>query len=74
MNREVRGKMGILESFNGKLRDEAVEWRIYLNSILEAKVLTEQWRDHYNNVRPHSSLNFLPPVPEVILPLQVANV
>ena len=64
---------GYIESFNGKLRDELLNGEIF-DSILEAKVLTEQWRDHYNNVRPHSSLNFLPPVPEVILPLQVANV
>ena len=63
---------GYIESFNGKLRDELLNGEIF-DTILEAKVLTEQWREYYNNVRPHSSLNYLPPVPEVILPLQVAN-
>lgn len=63
---------GYIESFNGKLRDELLNGEIF-DTILEAKVLTERWRTHYNNVRPHSSLNFSPPVPEVILPLQVAN-
>lgn len=63
---------GYIESFNGKFRDELLNGEIF-DTILEAKILTEQWRKHYNNVRPHSSLNFLPPVPEVILPQQVAS-
>jgi len=63
---------GYIESFNGKLRDELLNGEIF-DTILEAKVLTEMWRKHYNNIRPHSSLNFSPPVPEVILPLKVAN-
>ena len=62
---------GYIESFNGKLRDELLNGEIF-DTILEAKVLTEMWRKHYNNIRPHSSLNFSPPVPEVILPLQMA--
>ncbi|MHA2284198.1 MAG: integrase core domain-containing protein [Promethearchaeota archaeon] len=41
--------------------------------MLEARYLLEKWRDHYNKVRPHSSLNFAPPVPEALLPLQVAS-
>lgn len=40
---------------------------------LEAKVLTDMWREHYNKIRPHSSLNFALQVPEVILPLKKAN-
>jgi len=28
------------------------------DTILEAKFLTEEWRNHYNKIRPHSSLNF----------------
>lgn len=27
----------------------------------EAQVVTEQWRQEYNNRRPHSSLGYLPP-------------
>ena len=37
------------------------------NTLLEAKVLIEQWRVHYNTVRPHSSLGYRPPAPEVLL-------
>ena len=37
-------------------------------TLLEAKVLVEQWRREYNQVRPHSSLNYLPPAPETIMP------
>jgi putative transposase len=63
---------GYIESFNGKLRDELLNGEIF-DTILEAKVITEKWREHYNKIRPHSSLKFAPPVPEVILPLQVAS-
>lgn len=46
---------GTAESFNGKFRDEclSMEW---FRSRTEAKVVIEQWRQHYNEVRPHSSL------------------
>ena len=63
---------GYIESFNGKLRDELLNGEIF-DTILEAKVLTEMWRKHYNNIRPHSSLNFSPPVSEVVLPQLIAN-
>jgi putative transposase len=29
---------------------------------------SEQWRRHYNTVRPHSALNYRPPAPEAIVP------
>ena len=61
-----------IESFNGKLRDELLNGEIFDN-ILEARVITEQWRKHYNKIRPHSSLNFRPPVPEVMIPHQYAS-
>jgi putative transposase len=46
---------GTTESFNGKFRDEclSMEW---FRSRVEAKVVIDQWRRHYNEVRPHSSL------------------
>ena len=31
-------------------------------------MLIEQWRRHYNAIRPHSSLGYRPPAPETILP------
>ena len=52
-----------VESFNGKLRDELLNEEIFATP-LEAKVLIEQWRKHYNHVRPHSSLGYEPPAPE----------
>lgn len=51
---------GVTESFNGKFRDEclSLEW---FRSRAEAKVIIEAWRRHYNEVRPHSSLDYLTP-------------
>jgi len=57
---------GYVESFNGKLRDELLNMEVF-NTLLEARVLIEQWRVHYNTVRPHSSLGYRPPAPEVIV-------
>lgn len=53
---------GCIESFNGKLRDELLNREIF-DTLLEAKVLTERWRQEYNTVRPHSSLGYRPPAP-----------
>lgn len=57
---------GYNESFNGKLRDELLNREIFY-SLKEAKVLIEQWRRHYNEVRPHSSLGYRPPAPQTIV-------
>lgn len=46
---------GTNESFNGKFRDECLSMEWFRNRI-EAKVVIEQWRQHYNQIRPHSSL------------------
>jgi len=56
---------GYVESFNGKLRDELLNAEVF-NTLAEAKVLIAQWRVHDNRVRPHSSLGYRPPAPEVI--------
>lgn len=56
---------GYVESFNGKLRDELLDREMFY-SLNEAKVLIEMWREHYNRVRPHSSLGYRPPAPEAI--------
>jgi len=58
---------GYIESFNGKLRNELLNGEIF-DTLLEAKVLIERWRKHYNTVRPHSSLGYQPPAPEAIQP------
>jgi len=54
---------GYIESFNGKLRDELLNREIF-TTLTEAQVLIEQWRQEYNQVRPHSSLGYRPPAPE----------
>jgi transposase InsO family protein len=58
---------GYIESFNGKLRDELLNGETF-DTVLEAQVLVERWRQHYNAVRPHSSLGYRPPAPETIQP------
>ena len=59
---------GYNESFNGKLRDELLNGEIFY-TLKEAEVLIEQWRIHYDTVRPHSSLGYRPPAPQAIIPL-----
>jgi transposase InsO family protein len=56
---------GYIESFNGKLRDELLNGDTF-DTVLEAQVLVENWRRHYNAVRPHSSLGYRPPAPEAV--------
>ena len=51
---------GADESFNGKFRDECLNMEWFRNRI-EARVLIEIWRRHYNAVRPHSSLQYRTP-------------
>ena len=59
---------GYIESFNGKLRDELLNREIF-TTLTEAKILIEQWRKEYNQVRPHSSLSYRPPAPEARIPV-----
>ena len=59
---------GYCESFNGRLRDELLA-REQFTTLLEAQVLIERWRRHYNTVRPHSSLGYRAPAPETHQPL-----
>ena len=49
------------ESFNGRLRDELLN-QCQFATLLEAKVLLEDWRTEYNHDRPHSALGMLSPV------------
>jgi len=48
------------ESFNGKFRDECLSLEWFRNRI-DAKIVIEGWRRHYNETRPHSSLGYLTP-------------
>jgi transposase InsO family protein len=58
---------GYIESFNGKLRDELLNVEIFI-TLFEAQVLIENWRKDYNQIRPHSALDYRPPAPEAIMP------
>jgi len=58
---------GFIESFNARLRDELLDGEIFY-SLAEAKIVIESWRRHYNTVRPHGSLGYKPPAPEVFVP------
>lgn len=51
---------GSNESFNGKFRDECLSLHWFKNRI-DAKILIEEFRREYNEVRPHSSLGALTP-------------
>jgi transposase InsO family protein len=49
-----------IESFDGHLRDELLNsWRF--DSLREARVIIEDWRIHYNAIRPHSAHGGLTP-------------
>jgi len=63
---------GYIESFNGKLRDELLNREIF-TTLTEAKVLIEEWRREYNQIRLHSSLRYRPPAPEAILPITLTQ-
>jgi putative transposase len=42
-------------------------------TLQEAKVIIENWRRHYNTIRPRSSLGYRPPpAPEVFMPARPA--
>ena len=46
---------GVNESFNGKFRDECLSMEWFRNRA-EAKAVISSWRQHYNEIRPHSRL------------------
>ena len=63
---------GFIESFNARLRDELLDGEIFY-TLKEARIVIESWRRHYNTVRPHESLGYKPPAPEVFLPAIAAR-
>ena len=50
-----------VESVNGKFRNECLNLH-WFRTIEEARYEIDLWRNHYNNERPHSALNYLSPV------------
>jgi hypothetical protein len=57
----------LLRELHGKLRDELLNGEIFY-TLKEAQGWNGRWRQHYNTVRPRSSLGYIPPVPAAILP------
>jgi putative transposase len=51
---------GLVESFNGRLRDECLNEHLFGN-LNEARQIIKEWRIDYNTNRPHTSLNGLTP-------------
>jgi len=49
-----------VESFNGKFRDGCLNQH-WFKSLAETRRIIKDWRKHYNEVRPHSSLGYQPP-------------
>ena len=64
---------GFVESFNARLRDELLNGEIFY-SLAEARIVIESWRRHGNAVRPHASLGYRPPAPEVFVPRLASEV
>jgi len=50
-----------------ELRDELLNGEIFY-SLKEGQIVIEQWRKHYNTIRPHSSLGYRPPAPQTMNP------
>lgn len=58
-----RGRPGdnaVCEAFNGSVRRECLS-QAYFLTYDDARATLETWKHEYNNVRPHSSLQDLPP-------------
>lgn len=62
---------GFVESFNARLRDELLNGEIFY-TLREAQIVIESWRRHYNAVRPHASIGYRAPAPEVFVPALAA--
>jgi putative transposase len=53
--------------FAAELRDELLNGEIFY-SLKEARIVVQQWRMHYNTIRPHSSLGYRAPAPQTMSP------
>ncbi len=53
-------KNGYIECFHSRFRDQCLAREVLLN-LREARVVIEDWRQHYNRERPHSKLGYLSP-------------
>jgi len=51
---------GFIESFNGRFRDECMNEH-WFSDIVHARKVINDWRQDYNECRPHSALNYQTP-------------
>src|SRR5262249_30533403 len=56
-----------IESFDACLRDELLNGEIFY-TLREVQIIIESWWRRYNTLRPHASLGYKPPAPEVFVP------
>ena len=54
-------------AYLARLRDELLDGEIFY-TLREAQIIIESWRRHFNTIRPHESLGYKPPAPEVFVP------
>ena len=66
-------RIGYIESFNGKLRDELLNREIS-TTLFEAQVLIENWKQDYNQIRPPGALGYRPNASEVLCQAMVQQV
>jgi transposase InsO family protein len=60
------------ETFISRLRDELLDREVFAN-LKEAKVLAKDYRDHYNQQRPHGALGYLSPAEFAAIEAQLAQ-
>ncbi len=70
---QVLGQARATQRHSSYIRDELLNREIF-TALTEAKILIEEWRKEYNQVRPHSALDYRPPAPEAIITLTLASI
>src|ERR1700756_5375211 len=56
----LAGLRSLIESFNGRLRDELLNETLF-STLSQARIALAAWRADYNGSRPHSKLSWLTP-------------
>ncbi len=54
-----------MRPFQNRAKNECLKLEIFY-SLKEAQVIIGAWKDHYNRVRPHSSLEYRPAAPVTV--------
>jgi len=61
------------EVFNSRFRDKLLNGELFY-TLKKAEIVIEQWRKHYNTIRPHSALGYHPPAPQTIVQMDQSPV